>query len=116
MVTIVYSFIRKKIGILRKFLLVTLKNLLSGLWGASQRRHIRNTSNHIQPLSSERINILNAINFMWTVVVEEAWMGMYQDLVDYSKKKNGGSTKIPFSYPEKSTTFLLGQNVNVYTS
>ena len=53
---------------------------------------------------------------MWTVVVGEAWMGMYQDLVDYSKKKNGGSTKIPFSYPEKSTTFLLGQNVNVYTS
>ena len=71
------------------------------------------TSNHILPLSSE---ILNATNFMWTVVVGEAWMGMYQDLVDYSKKKNGGSTKIPFSYPEKSTTFLLGQNVNVYTS
>ena len=73
MVTIVYSlFIRKKNGGSTKVPFSYPGKIY----------YFRKTSNHTLPLSSQRIDILNAINFIWTVVMEEAWMGVYQDLVD----------------------------------
>ncbi|OEU07294.1 hypothetical protein FRACYDRAFT_213134 [Fragilariopsis cylindrus CCMP1102] len=73
-----------------------------GSWVLSQRQFYKNNE-----LSEKRLQLLNAINFVWSA--KNAWVEMYQRLVAY--KKQHKSTNVPSKYKQdpKLGTWVYSQ-------